>query len=207
MSRPSLTDCLCSQVGAAVGYYTLLVASAHPEAKVYGFNPSEFFRKQMAQNIRINFGGRSGPPTSPAPICIEPRAMGLSDGAFAYVNGEFGGRVSEAQVERSGGHVDVTQGVRDVSESTSVTMSTWLAETLGADGEVWMMMVDIQGTEGKVMRAAQQDGTLARGRVRQFFIGIHSGNNLETIQVDLTAAGYEILYAEAKVDKLSPDGL
>ena len=71
-------------VGAAVGYYTLLVASTHSEAKVYGFNPSGWFRKQMAHNIRINFGGKSGPPTG-APICIEPRALGLSDGAFAYV--------------------------------------------------------------------------------------------------------------------------
>jgi hypothetical protein len=43
-------------VGAAVGYYTLLVASTHPEARVYGFNPSEWFRKQMAHNVRLNFG-------------------------------------------------------------------------------------------------------------------------------------------------------
>ena len=52
------------------------------------------------------------------------------------------------------------------------------------------------------MRAAQKDGTLGKGLVRQFFIGIHSGNNLQTIQVDLVQAGYDILYAEAKVDKL-----
>ena len=57
-------------------------------------------------------------------------------------------------MERGGGHVGITQGVRDVSESTSVTMATWLADTLAADGEVWMMMVDIQGTEGKVLRVA-----------------------------------------------------
>jgi hypothetical protein len=46
---------------------------------------------------------------------------------------------------------------------------------------------------------AKADGTLSKGLVRQFFIGIHSGNNLENIRVDLEAAGYDILYAEVRL--------
>jgi hypothetical protein len=45
-------------------------------------------------------------------------------------------------------------GVRDISESTTVKMSTWMETTLGSGREVWMMMIDIQGTEGKVIRGA-----------------------------------------------------
>ena len=190
-------------VGAAIGYYTILVAGARPEMRVYGFNPSEWFRKQMAgaspppstachlgrfspalravclraANIRMNFRG-AGPPGKP--ICIETRALGLQDEQFAYINGEYGGRVNEVPVSRQ--HVDVSATVRDVTESKTVKLSTWLTETLGESGEVWMMMVDIQGTEGRVITAAKQDGTLAKGRVRQFFIGIHSDNNLQSIQ-------------------------
>ena len=99
-------------VGAAVGYYTLLVASTHPESVVFGFNPSEWFRKQMAHNIRINFAGQAGPQAGAA-ICIEPRSLGLVDGSLSYVNGEFGGRVSEAGL---GGvardHRDISTGRR-----------------------------------------------------------------------------------------------
>lgn len=97
-------------VGAAVGYYTLLVASTHPESVVFGFNPSEWFRKQMAHNIRINFAGQAGSPGGTV-ICIEPRSLGMVDGSLSYVNGEFGGRVREAGV---GGiavdHVDISTG-------------------------------------------------------------------------------------------------
>ena len=50
-----------------------------------------------------------------------------------------------------------------------------------------------QGTEGKVIRGAKDDGTLSRGRVQQFFIGIHSVGNLNDIRVDLAAAGYDVL--------------
>eukprot|EP01046_Picozoa_sp_COSAG06_P013723 COSAG06_NODE_835_length_12032_cov_5.757060_10_plen_82_part_00 len=50
-----------------------------------------------------------------------------------------------------------------------------------------------QGTEGKVIRGAKGDGILGRGRVRQFFIGIHSAGNLNDIRADLAAAGYDVL--------------
>lgn len=102
-------------VGAAVGYYALLVASTHPESLVYGFNPSEWFRKQMAHNIRLNFGGRSGPPDGAA-ICIEPRSLGLTDGSLSYINGEYGGRAAETSVSRE--HVEIATGRREQHQSS-----------------------------------------------------------------------------------------
>jgi hypothetical protein len=47
-------------------------------------------------------------------------------------------------------------GVRDITESTTVKMSTWMETTLGSGREVWMMMIDIQGTEGKVIRGTKK---------------------------------------------------
>jgi hypothetical protein len=135
---------------------------------------------------RFFSGGRAGPPGG-APICIEPRSLGLADGEMGYVNGEFGGRVyGNGGATRD--HVDVSTGtpplsaagsmraahllsrarvlllycitgllhaasacvvgwsgagVRDISESTSVTMATWIEATLGGDKDVWMMMIDM----------------------------------------------------------------
>jgi hypothetical protein len=49
---------------------------------------------------------------------------------------------------------------------------------------------------------AQADGLLSKGLVRQFFIGIHSGNNLENIRMDLQNAGYDILYDEVRLYRI-----
>ena len=63
----------------------------------------------MAHNIRINFAGQAGPPGGAA-ICIEPRSLGLVDGSLSYVNGEFGGRVTETGAGGAREHVDVSTG-------------------------------------------------------------------------------------------------
>eukprot|EP01043_Picozoa_sp_COSAG02_P011757 COSAG02_NODE_439_length_22308_cov_18.013508_3_plen_66_part_00 len=52
-------------------------------------------------------------------------------------------------------------GVRDISESTTVKMSTWMETILGSGREVWMMMIDIQGTESKVIRGTQSASTIS----------------------------------------------
>ena len=40
-------------------------------------------------------------------VCIEPRALGLTDDSYAYINGEYGGRVNEQDRHRDN-HAEVS---------------------------------------------------------------------------------------------------
>ena len=91
--------------------------------------------------------------------------------------------------------------------------------------EVFLMMIDVQGLEAKILAAAaaaatpSSDGThagasaaevsaLARGDVKQFLVGIH-GSNLDKVVKHLSEAGYEILLSKEPraFDAGEPDGL
>jgi FkbM family methyltransferase len=47
-------DDICFDVGANLGYYTVLMAKAVPQGKVYAFEPDPFCHALLQLNIRIN---------------------------------------------------------------------------------------------------------------------------------------------------------
>ena len=134
-------------VGAHVGFYTLVAALANPRAKVYAFEPVEAARRRLQRNLELNALGN---------VEVIAAAVSDSNGTADFFQGP-------AEIPCSSGLSETQMRwhhrVRRLQVPT-LALDKFLEER-GA-GPVGLVKIDVEGSEVEVLRGMAQ--TLKRDR-------------------------------------------
>jgi len=168
-------------VGAGVGYYSLLVKKRWPEARVIAIEALPRHADALEFNLALN-GLMAGD------IELIRAAVGPTRGEASFVDLDYGSKLSAGEPG---------QTILKVPVRT-------LGELLATLPPVHLMKMDIQGTELAVLKAARK--LLARGQVRQVAIGTHGQRLHKEIGQLLARTDFTIMLDDP-APLMQPDGL
>ncbi|WP_207481647.1 FkbM family methyltransferase [Arenibaculum pallidiluteum] len=169
-------------VGAGVGYYSVLVKRNWPSARVVALEPLPAHADAIVAHADLN-GLAAGT------IDLRKEALSDVDGEAEFVPESYGSRL-------------IPPGRRS-DRGTIKVRSLTLESLLGQIGPVDVMKVDIQGLELRVLAAAP--AALASGRIKMLIVGTHGPDLFEGVR-RILSAHYEILH-EDPAPPHQPDGL
>ncbi len=178
-------------VGGAIGYYVILAAILRPDIHVHTFNPNALMASRLGANLELN--GVSG-------VVQHPEAVSKEINHFFSIGPAFGSGITQGM--KTAAEVGVASS--DTSISRSVTLE-YMLQMLGRD-HIDLMMMDIQGEELPVLRAAEEAKLLSKGKIKQFMIGTHLDVHEECERI-LRSAGFRITHSEGKNPPMRPDGM
>lgn len=122
-------------IGAHVGYYSLLAKSSNPELRIDVFEPSQKTFIRLEKNIRSNGWN----------ICTHYMALGMEEGSIT---------MNQPDVRNSGmNFMSAAKG----SGPESVPLSTWdkqFPAAAGAEGEV-IVKIDAEGAEHQILEGGR----------------------------------------------------
>lgn len=170
-------------VGAAVGYYSILVKRRFPEATIWAVEPIPDFRERMRANFRIN--GLDPDTIRFIPWAVYPGARSIN-----LALRHFGSFVIRNDQQLEGDSITVE--ARNLEETLE-----------GVTQPIDIAKFDIQSAELAVFNDAKP--LLQEGKVRHWIIGTHGPRIHETL-LDLFSKSHTILF-EDKAPQDQPDGL
>ena len=168
-----------ADVGAGIGYYSILLKRLRPSAEVFCFEPLRAHAEHLAQNLTLNHIDLAAVQVFPYAVCDHV-------GRQAFHEENFGSRLIE-----DGGQLS--------SEVDTTTLETIVE---GISGPLDLVKIDVQGEEQRVIAGAGR----ARKQIRAWIIGTHSMDLHRACLADMCAGGFEILF-EDPAPAQQPDGL
>ena len=192
-------------VGAAIGYYSILAMRQRTGLAVHAFEPLDVHRSRMADNLRLN-------GLAPDCVRVHREAIGAARGIaefevqhFASVlkPGRVGyGRYLADRLRRLTGRIfgrptEPAAGVVPVAVTT-------IDAAAARHSEVDLIKVDVQGFEIDVLKGAA--GAMAARKVRRWLIGTHGDQIHRDCVAILRGHGYRIEY-DSPVVAGQPDGM
>ncbi len=171
-------------VGAAMGYYCVLVKQLRPAARVFAIEALPRHVAALEATLALNGLARTD-------VTVVPIAVSSQTGKASFVDQGYGSQLSSASSKRPGaGELEV--------ETRS------LAEILAEIGPVDLMKMDIQGAELKVLDAAR--GPLSAGAIAHVIVGTHGREIHDSIRAILEQARFSIDFDDP-APAMQPDGL
>lgn len=168
-------------VGAGIGYYSLLVASKYPNARIEAFEPLERHADAIARHCELN-------GIAADQIAIHRKAIAKAAGPRKLVDESFGSVLLPYGSE-AGVAVNVTATpIDDLLKASEI--------------QVDIIKIDVQGLELDVIEGSRQ----STGRIANWVVGTHGVAIHGACHAALADLGYTILFSEDTVDG-QPDGL
>jgi FkbM family methyltransferase len=127
-------------IGAHVGFYSLLATAATPGATVYAFEPLDRVRSRLERNIAINR----------ATIRVVPAAVGASQGEINIYSDPFDAAPGESTLS---GKVGAAKGFPSTSTVKVVTVDSFVSDR--ALPRVDLVKIDTEATELDVLEGMQ----------------------------------------------------
>ncbi|MEP7301525.1 MAG: FkbM family methyltransferase [Caldimonas sp.] len=180
-ARPVFLD-----IGAAVGYYAILIKSRWPTARVIAVDALTRHLAALRANAALN-----GLPDD-ALETLEV-AVGPGEAVRSFVDIGFGSAFAEA-----------TPAARRPGARLLDVRTRPLSALLAGLPTVHLMKMDIQGAELEVLAAARAE--LAAGRVRQALVGTHGKALHAGVRSLLQDCGFRILFDDP-APAMQPDGI
>jgi FkbM family methyltransferase len=179
-------------IGAAVGYYSILTKILRDDIKVHAYEPLNMHRKYMKSNIRLNRITLKSIKIFSEAVSSESGILQLEKNNYSsFVHGASNGY---SLVERIKGFFG-NKLVRAVSLADVVTR---------AGGAVDLMQMDIQGHELSLLEKSRE--ILGRHVVGCIIVGTHS-SELHTGCADLLkSCGYRLIFDNFETVS-QPDGI
>jgi FkbM family methyltransferase len=179
----SSSEGLFLDVGAGIGYYSILAKRVAPGVSVHAFEPLPIHRQAITEHLALNRLGVES-------VKVHPEAVAARAGRAAFARADYGSRViaSPGRLRRRG-------------TVPTTTVDRFLAKR---EGVVALAKVDVQGTELAVLAGARS--SLSAGRVRAWLIGTHSMLIHDECIAILTGHDYEIVHADPAPSG-QPDGI
>jgi FkbM family methyltransferase len=168
-------------VGAGIGYYSLLVASMYPNARVEAFEPLERYADAIARHGELN-------GIAANKIAIHRNAIAKVAGPRKLVDESFG-----SVLLPNGSEADVAINVIATPIDDLLTSS---------EIQVDVIKVDVQGLELDVIEGSRQ----STGRIKNWVVGTHGAAIHAACHAALADLGYTVVFSESTVDG-QPDGL
>jgi FkbM family methyltransferase len=168
-----------ADVGAGIGYYSILLKLLRPSAEVFCFEPLRLHAEYLAMNLSLNH-------IDAAAVQIFPHAVCDRVGRQAFHEESFGSRL-----------------IPECGATSSVVDTTTLEAIVeGATGPLDLVKIDVQGDERRVIAGAGR----ARTQIRAWIVGTHSLELHRECLADMRGRGFNILFDDPAPAQ-QPDGL
>jgi len=196
-------------IGAAIGYYSLLAKLLIPTLTIYAIEPLKRHRKFFYENVILN-------GFSPADFIVYEEGIASSDGIAMFVDKNYGSKVISAnkQNDRLSSSIKsflktilAQSGIRKRgNESEAVPIKTITLDSLMGiiSRPVDLVQMDVQGLEADVLAGASH--SLRTGKIRGLLIGTHGRESHQKCADILEKYSYVIEFAEDD-PKEQPDGI
>jgi FkbM family methyltransferase len=179
-------------IGAAVGYYSILTKMIRHDVTVHAYEPLSMHRKYMSQNIALN-----GLKKNAIKIFIE--AISTKADLSRIKHNDFS---SALLTENKKYHfVEKLKGFISNKLVKTVPLDVVVSR---AGGCVDLLQMDIQGHELMVFQAARE--TLSKHGIKRLIVGTHSDFIHRECAKILTEAGYKLSF-DCYETKSQPDGI
>jgi FkbM family methyltransferase len=177
-----------ADVGAGIGYYSMLAKHRRPNARVFAVEPLLRYVEACRRHFVLN-------GLAPSDISLIPKAVAVTAGTVRFVERGYGSHIETASSAVPRRAVDAP--VRNIQAMS-------LADLVDhAGGAIDLMKMDIQGEEVRVLRSAE--ATLATGCIRAIVVGTHDEVGHEIVHSLLSSIG-TVLCNDAHPPH-QPDGL
>lgn len=144
-------------IGAAIGYYSLLAKRVSPTLKIHAFEPLQMHYDYFSENILLN-------GFQPHDFHVYREGVGAQSGQAMFLNKQYGSRI-QGQHDNSHGQVPDSD---DVSIIQVITLEQLVANV---GGHVDLLQMDVQAFEAKILRAGTK--VLKKQLIRRLLIGTH----------------------------------
>lgn len=157
-----------ADVGAHVGYFTMIAALANPRAKVHAFEPVDMIHARLAVNLRLN--NVQNVRRHQAGVSSEP--------GWADIGVRFAGNLLS-----TGSTLEQSAGDAELKRIRLVTLDEVFDGT-----RLDLVKIDVEGHEMSVLRGAR--GTLARDRPTVLLEAL-VGASLDPLLAEFSPLGYD----------------
>jgi FkbM family methyltransferase len=171
-------------VGAAMGYYCVLVKQLRPAARIFAVEALPRHVSALRATLALN-------GLAPTDVTVMQVAVSPETGKASFVDQGYGSQLSSATVKRHDA-VEIEVEAR--------SLKAILAEI----GPVDLMKMDIQGAEREVLGAAR--GPLSAGAIAHAIVGTHGREIHESVRAILEQAKFSIDFDDP-APAMQPDGL
>lgn len=190
VSRPILLD-----IGAAIGYYSILAKKAIPNLEIHAFEPFQEHAQYMRDNILLN-------NLSLDDIKVHEVAISDKIGKSQFQLDTFSSVLINTPPQNF---------FRRLLKKQEVASNITYVQTISLDDlcsklnhTISLAKVDVQGFEIQVLRGAKQ--ALQKKQIKTWIIGTHSSQLHQDCLSLLQHDGYSIHFEE-KVIENQPDGI
>jgi FkbM family methyltransferase len=169
-----------ADVGAGIGYYSILLKQLNPAARIFCFEPFDIHANYLRANLLLN-------GIADDTVSIFENAVSDQVGSSPFYRQDYSSRLLDAD---------------DAGATNSVPTTTvaWIVQNLS--GPLDLIKVDVQGAELRVIDGAAP----VVGQIGAWIIGTH-GKEVHSACVDrLRELGYQIACDDA-APAHQPDGL
>ncbi|MBC7268103.1 MAG: FkbM family methyltransferase [Streptomyces sp.] len=157
-----------ADVGAHVGYFTMIAALANPRAKVHAFEPVDMIHARLAVNLRLN--NVQNVRRHQAGVSSKP--------GWADIGVRFAGNLLS-----TGSTLEQSAGDAELKRIRLVTLDEVFDGT-----RLDLVKIDVEGHEMSVLRGAR--GTLARDRPTVLLEAL-VGASLDPLLAEFSPLGYD----------------
>jgi FkbM family methyltransferase len=168
-----------ADVGAGIGYYSILLKLLRPSARVFCFEPLREHAEHLALNLTLNGIDRRGVQIFDLAVCDRV-------GRQAFHQEDFGSRL-------------MSDGT---SASSFVDTTTLEAIVAQISGPIDLVKIDVQGDELRVIAGAGS----AMSSIHGWIIGTHSHDLHDACLAEMRSRGFAVLF-EDEAPPHQPDGL
>lgn len=191
-------------VGAAIGYYSLLAHRVAPSLKIHAFEPYGVHRTYLSENLELNRVNKHA-------IKVHPEAVGATTGVSEFHIEHYGsslvaGTARKATIPFIARRMfsRLMPNSAEIGKSNSTVSLTTLDGFTARHGAAELVKVDVQGFEVDVLRGAAK--AMEAGAIRRWLIGTHGEEIHRECAALLEAKGYRITF-NSPVVAGQPDGV
>jgi len=168
-------------VGAGIGYYSLLVARHFPSSIIEAFEPLEYHADAIEHHLALNNIPKEK-------IVIHRTALGNITGNSKLIVQGFGTAI---QTDDCASLSTIEVPIARIDDILS-----------GSSARVDLLKVDVQGLELDVIEGARHSSY----KIGCWVVGTHGSEVHAACHAALNALGYTVIFSEPRVDN-QPDGL
>ncbi len=174
-------DCVFADVGAGIGYYSMLALRLKPHAQVLAVEPLPRHAKACVENFALNGIGDGQ-------VTLLPLAIASQAGKVDLEEHRFGTRIAR-------------DGDRNRVPVDAITLEDFAGR---AGRRIDVMKMDIQGEELNVLGSGE--AVLRRGAIASVIVGTHSAALHRGVLDLLAECGYRLVF-EDQEPAHQPDGI
>ena len=179
-------------VGAAVGYYPLLVKLNRDDVKIVAYEPLKLHRKYFYENVKLNGFKKSD-------FKLHSEGVYKTNGVTGFSISHYGSMIAEDNSAKN-----IFQQLAEVIANKRIKTITLEKLYKRVGSEIGLLQMDIQGLELDVIESSE--AFIKKHHISRFLIGTHSEEIHQRCKRTLSKCGY-VITVDMYNTKLQPDGI